>query len=149
MAFQKGGRKAAGLGKADQPSGALPALDPDALSPLRHGGHGTNEGDSATVDAIMAAVEASSHLTVLDAPTVQAALALAYKIDSEVDMRAYCLQWSDEHDARPPSPDNVSLPTLLKYLDALRLTPGSRGTEVGGAAAAPAAKKGGGVGALI
>lgn len=58
------------------------------------------------------AIRAASHLTDLDAGAVAALRRLASLMD-ELDPK-----------------DNVTIPTYLKYCDALKLTPASRGVEV-------------------
>lgn len=59
------------------------------------------------------AIKAAKHLTDLDAGAVAALRRLALLMD-ELDPK-----------------DNVTIPTYLKYCDALRLTPASRGVVVG------------------
>lgn len=59
------------------------------------------------------AIRAATHLTDLDAGAVAALRRLALLMD-ELDPK-----------------DNVTIPTYLKYCDALRLTPASRGVVVG------------------
>lgn len=63
---------------------------------------------ASVLGALNEAVEAATHLGVSDAPAVEAARALARKIDSAVES------------------DNVSIPTFLKYCDALGFTPVGR-----------------------
>lgn len=75
-------------------------------------------------EALERAIEAATHLTARDAAGIAAARALAAKIDAWDTI----VQWAKE-DAGPvgrptvPNNDNVSLPTFLKFLDALQLVP--------------------------
>ena len=74
--------------------------------------------------ALERAIASAEHLTMRDAGAIAAARALAAKIDAW-DL---IVQWAKEDagpDGRPrvPQNDNTSLPTFLKYLDALRLVP--------------------------
>lgn len=73
------------------------------------------------LDALNEAVESARHLTPMDRPAVEAARALALKID----MADRYFEALADHAAegKPPSQDNVSIPTFLKYCDALGLTP--------------------------
>lgn len=80
-------------------------------------------------EACEAALKAASHVDAdgADAGTVAALLALARKIDAW-DL---IVEWATEDAAegrRPtvPQHDNTSLPTFLRYCEALGLTPGSR-----------------------
>ena len=59
-------------------------------------------------------IRAATHLTDLDAGAVAALRALAIRIGTT-----------------DPEKDNVTLPTFLKYCEALKLTPASRGVTVG------------------
>ncbi len=102
-------------------------------------------------EAFDRAVAAAEHLTPLDAAGVAAAGALADKIDAWdviVDWAiedAQVAQMNGSEGARPavPANDNVSLPTFLKYLDALGLTPAGRSRQ-----AEPKKEAGGGTGKL-
>lgn len=79
-------------------------------------------------EALDRAVAASSHLSARDAAAVAAARALADKIDAWdviVDWANDDLAGNPRPGARPavPANDNVSLPSFLKYLEALQLVP--------------------------
>ena len=80
--------------------------------------------------ALDAAVAAASHLDDgLDAAAVEAARALADKIDAWDVIVEWAKEDAEEAaSGRPtvPQNDNVSLPSFLKYLDALGLTPAAR-----------------------
>lgn len=66
------------------------------------------------VEATERSIKAATHLTDLDAGAVAALRALALRV-ATVD----------------PDKDNVTIPTFLKYCEALKLTPASRGVTVG------------------
>ena len=78
----------------------------------------------SVLDALNSAIAAADHLTPRDAAAVAAARALAAKIDAWDTI----VQWAIQ-DAGPsgrpsvPANDNTSLPSFLKYLDALQLVP--------------------------
>ena len=79
------------------------------------------------VDATEAAIKAATHLTVMDKGAVETLRFLAQKIDTEETLRAMALQWAAEDEKRrPPSLDNVSVPTYLKFCESLGLTPAGR-----------------------
>lgn len=63
-----------------------------------------------------------------DAATVEALLALAKKIDAWDEIVDLAMEQAAESDRRPtiPAHDTTSLPTFLKYCEALGLTPGTR-----------------------
>ena len=79
----------------------------------------------SVAEALEVSIAAAAHLTDRDAGAIAAARALAKKID----LWDVIFQWACEDVAqtkgRPkvPENDNTSLGTLLKYLDALGLTP--------------------------
>lgn len=81
-------------------------------------------------EALDMAVEAATHLGPMDAGAIEAARALADKIDAW----DVIVQWAvaDAHDdgptARPkvPANDNTSLPTFLRFCESLGLTPAGR-----------------------
>jgi len=82
-------------------------------------------------------VAAATHLTALDRGAVEAARALADKVDAW----DVIVEWARDdaagiRGARPavPQNDNVSLASLLKYMESLGLTPLARKTSLGGAA---------------
>lgn len=75
------------------------------------------------LDALNAAVERAEHLGPLDAPVVEAARALALKIDMADKYFEALADDAADKKLRPPSQDNVSIPTFLKYCDSLGLTP--------------------------
>jgi len=95
----------------------------------------------SVVDATELAIASADHLTDIDAGAVQALRALAVKIDTMHDYLDALSEDYADHNLRPPSPDNVTIPTYLKYCDALGLTPVSRGVVAPASArkAAPAA----------
>lgn len=79
-------------------------------------------------EALDRAVADSSHLSVRDAAAIAAARALADKIDAWdviVEWAKDDLAGNPRPGARPavPQNDNVSLPSFLKYLEALQLVP--------------------------
>lgn len=84
------------------------------------------EDPESVADATERAIAAATHLTAKDAGAVATLRTLARKIDSEQILRERALQWADDHDERPPSIDNVSIPTYLKYSESLGLTPAGR-----------------------
>lgn len=73
------------------------------------------------------AIRAAKHLTDLDAGAIAAVKMLARKIDTEDELRELALDYAAEHKTKPPSVDNVSLPTYLKYTADLGLSPAGRG----------------------
>lgn len=78
------------------------------------------------LDATNDAIKAAKHLTPMDAGSLEAIRQLALKIDV---MDAYfdaLAKDAVESNRRPPSQDNVSIPTYLKYAEALGLTPSGR-----------------------
>lgn len=78
------------------------------------------------LEATEAAVAAAAHLTDVDQGAVEVLLYLARKIDTEDRLRELALEWAEENKQRPPSVDNVSVPTFLKYCESLGLTPAGR-----------------------
>jgi hypothetical protein len=73
------------------------------------------------------AIEAATHLTVMDQGAVETLRFLAKKIDTEETLRDMALEWAAEDEKRrPPSVDNVSIPTYLKFCESLGLTPAGR-----------------------
>lgn len=79
------------------------------------------------VEATEKSIEAATHLTDLDSGAVATLLFLAEKIDTEETLREMALEWAAEDEKRrPPSVDNVSIPTYLKYCESLGLTPAGR-----------------------
>ena len=81
-------------------------------------------GDVA--DATERALSAAVHLTPMDAGAVEALRVLAGKIDTEDQLRELALDHAAAHKGRPPSVDNVSIPTYLKFCESLGLTPTGR-----------------------
>lgn len=81
-------------------------------------------------EATEVAIEASKHIDRdgADAGAVSAVLALARKIDAWDVIVEWALEDSSETESRPkvPANDNTSLPTFLKYCEALGLTPATR-----------------------
>jgi hypothetical protein len=80
----------------------------------------------ALQDATEAALVAATHLTDSDQGTVEALRVLARKIDEDEARWELALRWAEAMKLRPPSQDNVSLPTYLRYCEALGLTPSGR-----------------------
>jgi len=78
------------------------------------------------LDATDKAIAAAPHLGPMDAGTVEAIRALALKIDLQDDYFRELAAHNEERKLRPPSQDNVSIPTYLKYAEALGLTPSGR-----------------------
>ncbi len=72
------------------------------------------------------ALAAASHLTGMDSGAVKALRTLARKIDQDEERWALALAHAAGSKTKPPSPDNVSLPTYLKYCESLGLTPAGR-----------------------
>lgn len=83
-------------------------------------------------DVSIAEAEAAGNLGRLDAGPVAAIRALADKIDKDDRVREAYLEAhdGDEH-IKPLQLDNVSIPTYLKFCDALGLTPGGRAAQAG------------------
>ena len=78
-------------------------------------------------DATEAAIKAATHLTVMDKGAIETLRFLAQKIDTEQTLRDMALDWAAEDEKRrPPSVDNVSIPTYLKFCESLGLTPAGR-----------------------
>jgi hypothetical protein len=87
--------------------------------------------DISCVDATERALAAATHLTPMDDGAVEATRKLARKIDAW----DVIVQWALDDvagkrgmEGRPvvPEHDNVTIPTYLKYCDALGLTPAGR-----------------------
>lgn len=78
------------------------------------------------LDATDAAIKAATHLTPMDAGSVEAIRQLAVKIDVMDDYFDELAAQNAERNLKPPSQDNVSIPTYLKYAEALGLTPSGR-----------------------
>ena len=74
----------------------------------------------SVVDATEAAIEAATHLTVMDSGAVATLRVLAQKIDALATDEVQSL---DDLKAKF---DNVSVPTYLKFCDSLGLTPAGR-----------------------
>ena len=79
----------------------------------------------SVADALERAIAAADHLTARHAGAVAAARALAEKIDAWQIIVEWALDDAAANDRRPavPANDNVSLPSFLKYMEALQLTP--------------------------
>lgn len=78
------------------------------------------------VDATEVALAAAGHLTGMDKGAVEAMRALAVKIDEEASRWELAFEYASANQLKPPAPDNVSLPTYLRYCEALGLTPSGR-----------------------
>ena len=79
-------------------------------------------------ESLAVSVSAAKHLTVADSAAVEAARALARKIDAWDVIVDWAVDDAAESESRPkvPQNDNVSLASFLKYCDALGLTPAAR-----------------------
>lgn len=81
-------------------------------------------------EGFQAAVQAAKHVDAegVDAGAVAAAAALARKIDAWDVIVQWAVEDASETESRPkvPANDNTSLPTFLKYCEALGLTPAAR-----------------------
>lgn len=78
-------------------------------------------------EATEKAIAAAAHLTDQDAGALATLRFLAKKIDTEETLRDMALEWAAEDEKRrPPSVDNVSIPTYLKFCESLGLTPAGR-----------------------
>ena len=87
------------------------------------------DSDTPVLDATVASVEDArrrGQIGASDAGAVAALLALARKIDMQDEYFQALAELAEENNSRPPSVDNVSLPTYLKYCDSLGLTPSGR-----------------------
>lgn len=89
----------------------------------------------ATEKAI-AEAKSKSLLGPLDGGAVAAIRVLARKIDDEAIRWDYCVEWAQHNPGekggpKPPTTDNVSLPTYLRYCESLGLTPAGRGRIAG------------------
>ncbi|VXB33218.1 terminase small subunit [Pseudoclavibacter sp. 8L] len=94
---------------------------------------------NAIYNATNKAIRAANHLKPEHGAAVAALRFLAKKIDSEATLRDLVFERmktaDPEKDVKLPPIDNVSLPTFLRYLEALGLTPDWRpdGTAKGAA----------------
>lgn len=98
----------------------------------------------SVLEALDVAIAAATHLTPRDTAAVAAARALAGKIDAWDQIVEWALDDAAEREgARPkvPANDNVSLPSLLKYLDALQLVPPAEKAKPGPASTASPAQQ--------
>lgn len=99
--------------------------------------------------AAIRALPGGGHLTPADDGAIAALLVLAQKIDDLADVKAGVSGDGElvEERRRPQQLDNVSMPTFLKFCDALGLTPAGRRAlaekKTGGAA-----ESGGGISGL-
>ncbi|UFU03450.1 hypothetical protein LQF12_02230 [Ruania suaedae] len=93
--------------------------------------------------ALDRAIAAADHLTDRDAGAIAAARALADKIDAWDEIVQWALDDAAESGSRPrvPANDNTSLPTFLKFLDALQLVPPAEKAKPGPAATASDAQQ--------
>lgn len=71
-------------------------------------------------DGIEASIEAADHLTRKDAGAIEAIRALASTLDAMANADTL------DADGKPRPIDNVSMPTFLRFCDALGLTPAGR-----------------------
>ena len=92
-------------------------------------------------EAALADAYASGILTGADQAAVQALRDLAVKLAVQDVYFDELAKRAREVNGRPPVQDNVSMPTFLKYCEALGLTPSSR-AALARAAPAPDASKG-------
>lgn len=98
---------------------------------------------TSVLDALNESIAAADHLTTRDAAAVAAARALAAKIDAWNIIVEWAIDDADQQDRRPSVPmnDNVSLPSFLKYLDALQLLPPAEKAKPGPASTASPAQQ--------
>ena len=84
--------------------------------------------ESNIIEGTEAAIAAAKHLTAQDAGAVEALRLLARKIAAWDQIVEWALEDAARDERRPvvPANDNVSIPTYLKYADALGLTPTGR-----------------------
>lgn len=90
---------------------------------------------SVTLETSLAAsVAAATHLTPADSAAIEAARALARKIDAWDVIVDWALDDAAESESRPkvPQNDNVSLASFLKYCAELGLTPAARSAASAG-----------------
>lgn len=80
----------------------------------------------AVEEATEESIAAAKHLKPEDAGVVAALRALARKIDAQDDYFTALTEDAESRNGRPPSMDNVSLPTYLKFSESLGLTPAGR-----------------------
>ena len=78
------------------------------------------------VEATELSLQAAPHLTDTDAGAVAVLRELAREIDVRDELRERALEAAREEHTRPPGIDNVTVPTYLKFCDALGLTPAGR-----------------------
>lgn len=86
--------------------------------------------ETPVLDALDEAIASATHLDPdIDGAAIEAARALARKIDAWDLIVEWAIEEAAERGSRPvvPANDNVSLPTFLKYCESLGLTPLSRG----------------------
>ena len=81
--------------------------------------------DTTVLGALNRSIMAATHLEPKHAAAVAAARALAAKIDAWDVIVEWALDDAAVNDRRPsvPANDNTSLPSFLKYLEALQLVP--------------------------
>lgn len=90
----------------------------------------------ATEESITEA-RSKGQLGLLDAGAVAALRVLADKIDTEAKRWEYAFEWAQLNPGakggpKPPVNDNVSIPTYLRFLESLGLTPAGRGRLASG-----------------
>lgn len=85
-----------------------------------------HEMHTPVLDATNAAIAAASHLTDMDKGALEAVRALALKIDVADEYLEALADYAADKNLRPPSQDNVSIPTYLKFCESLGLTPAGR-----------------------
>ena len=102
----------------------------------------------AATEAALASAYEAGHLTDADQAAVQALRDLAVKISAQDSYFDALLEDARERKGRPPVQDNVSLPTFLKYCEALGLTPSSRAALAAKAAQKPAGQGEGVIGGV-
>ena len=78
------------------------------------------------LNATEVSIKAATHLSGVDAGAVETIRALALRIDLMDEYFKELVDQATERNLRPPSPDNVSIPTYLKYCESLGLTPAGR-----------------------
>lgn len=79
--------------------------------------------DESLLEATNKAIKAATHLQPKERGAVQALRMLARKIDTMDDFYQTLRDDYESRGLRPPSQDNVSIPTYLRYSESLGLTP--------------------------
>lgn len=104
----------------------------------------TSFAKATVAEALESAIAAATHLTSRDSAAIAAARALAKKIDVWDVIVEWAIEDAAETESRPKVPvnDNTSLPTFLKYLEALQLMPSKAVLKPGPASTASDSQQG-------